>query len=155
MKWKNWPPSLSNLISPPALWRSDCCQHETHGVTTRLSAPRWQLWCCSPPCEECAAPVDYFLSEGTRLLKENFGIKNTYYASPHGLSNVQNKTTCYDMAIITINTLKIKINRDVCQQLDYECFARKEGIPTDHHPDSETYQKRRYHWKLGQTMGKK
>ena len=99
--------------------------------------------------KECAAPVDYFLSEGTRLLKENFGIKNTYYASPHGLSNVQNKTTCYDMAIITINTLKIKINRDVCQQLDYECFARKEGIPTDHHPDSETYQNRRYHWKLG------
>lgn len=59
------------------------------------------------------------------------------------------------MAVITINCLKIKINRDVCQQLDYECFARRDGIPVDYHPDPEFYNKRRYHWKLGQTMGKK
>ena len=49
------------------------------------------------------------MSEGNKLLREDFGLKNTYYASPHGLSNNMNKTTCFDMAIITINLLKNKV----------------------------------------------
>ena len=59
--------------------------------------------------KNCSQPVEYFMSEGNKLLKEDFGLKNTYYASPHGLSNNMNKTTCFDMAIITINLLKNKV----------------------------------------------
>ena len=49
------------------------------------------------------------MSEGNKILKDDFGLKNTYYASPHGLSNSMNKTTCFEMGIITINTLKNKV----------------------------------------------
>lgn len=47
--------------------------------------------------------------EGNKLLKDDFGLKNTYYASPHGLSNNINKTTCFDMAIVTLNSLRDKM----------------------------------------------
>ena len=60
----------------------------------------------------CSSPVDYFLQEGNRLLKEQLGLdKNTYFASPHGLSNNLNKTTCFDMGVITINCFKIELIR--------------------------------------------
>ena len=74
--------------------------------------------------------MDYFLQEGNKLLRDNLGLKNTYYGSPHGLSNNLNKTTCQDMGIITINCLKIKLIKKVFQQLDYKCLSRvDERIP--------------------------
>jgi len=63
--------------------------------------------------KECKAPVEYFMQEGNKILREELGIKNTNYASPHGLSNTMNKTTCYDMAIVTINTMK----NNVCKKI--------------------------------------
>ena len=63
--------------------------------------------------KQCSNPTEYFMNEGNKILRDELGLKNTNYASPHGLSNNMNKTTCYDMAIITINTLK----NDVCQKV--------------------------------------
>ncbi len=62
---------------------------------------------------KCPNPLEYFLSEGNKLLKDDFNLKHTYYASPHGLSNAMNKTTCYDMSIITLNALKDKMYQDI------------------------------------------
>ena len=40
------------------------------------------------------------MAEGNKILREDMGLRNTNYASPHGLSNNMNKTTCFEMAII-------------------------------------------------------
>jgi len=68
------------------------------------------------------------MSEGNKILREDFGLKNTYYASPHGLSNNMNKTTCFEMAIISINMLKNPVSSLINQQLDYRCRSRVDGI---------------------------
>jgi D-alanyl-D-alanine carboxypeptidase len=100
----------------------------------------------------CSSPVEYFLQEGNKMLRDELGLKNTHYASPHGLSNNMNKTTCYDMAIITINTLKSNACRKVAAQLDYRCRSRVKGIPTDESMLGEAYDTRRYHWPIGQVL---
>ena len=71
------------------------------------------------------------MSEGNRLLKADFGLKNTYYASPHGLSCNMNKTTCVDMAIVLINVLKKPLYIDLICALDYRCRSRLDGIPAN------------------------
>lgn len=63
--------------------------------------------------KECKAPAEYFMIEGNKILKEELGLKNTSYASPHGLNNTMNKTTCFDMAVVTINTMKNLICRKI------------------------------------------
>ena len=83
------------------------------------------------PAKKCMAPVDYFMQIGNGILKDQLGLKNTYYASPHGLSNNLNKTTAYDMSIILMNGMKDPLLQKVCTSLDYKCRSRTNGMTTD------------------------
>ena len=93
--------------------------------------------------------MDYFLSEANKILREDLGLKNTYYANPHGLSNNLNKTSCFDMAIVSINMLKNKVNQLINLQLDYKCRSRVDGIKASENMQADIYGTRRYYWPKG------
>jgi len=49
------------------------------------------------------------------------GLKNTYFANVHGLSNTKNLTTAKDMAILTSHCLKNHLLRVIFKKKYYTC----------------------------------
>ena len=49
--------------------------------------------------------IRFFLNE-MNIVAKKIGMKNTYFDSPHGLSNVNNVSTAYDMAVLACHCMK-------------------------------------------------
>lgn len=47
------------------------------------------------------------------------GLKNTHFDSPHGLDNLQNISTAYDMGLLVTKCMEIQIFREIVATRDY------------------------------------
>lgn len=61
------------------------------------------------------------------------GCQNTHFANPHGLTDEQHYTSCYDMALIASDAIKNETFRKITGTVRYNI------PPTNKHPDETTY----------------
>ena len=69
-----------------------------------------------------------FLKEMNRNARR-LGMYDTYYDSPHGLSNERNFSTVYDICLLTHECMKIQVYRQVVGTRVFECKALNEQKP--------------------------
>lgn len=58
----------------------------------------------------------------------------THFDSPHGLQNIENLSTAYDMAKLSALCIKNDYFREIVSTPYYECFGIRRIIPTKPKP---------------------
>ena len=65
-------------------------------------------------------PIKHFLFLMNKTANE-LGMKNTYYANPHGLNNTDSFSTASDQIKLSYHILKSKLIREIVNKTEYEC----------------------------------
>jgi len=68
------------------------------------------------------SPVKEFVKEMNKLAKK-FGLKNTYYANPHGLSEKGNRSTAADLGKLAFLALQIPLIETIVSCKTYSTYA--------------------------------
>ena len=71
--------------------------------------------------------VKYFLKEMNELAQQ-LKLSNTHFDSPHGLMNVTNLSTAYDMGRLASKCMQIPLLRKVCASKYYMCHPKKKCV---------------------------
>ena len=69
----------------------------------------------------------YFLNE-MNVYAQQMDLQQTHFDSPHGLQNIENLSTAYDMAKLSAIVIKNEYFREIVSTQKYECHAVKKVI---------------------------
>jgi len=72
------------------------------------------------PTQKVKNAIKYFLNLMNKTAIE-LGLKNTYYANPHGLINTESYSTAVDQAKLTQHVLKWDLAREIVNKKEYIC----------------------------------
>lgn len=75
-----------------------------------------------PPISKYSDPVTLFIAEMNKNAR-NLGLKDTNYASPHGLQNVANKSTAADVAKLAYKCMQEPLFKQIVQKTKYTCIG--------------------------------
>lgn len=70
--------------------------------------------------------VKEFLNE-MNVISKSLGLKESNWASPHGLSNWNNKTTALEMAKLSFYSLKNPLFREIVKTKSFFCRATRDN----------------------------
>ena len=72
------------------------------------------------------------------------GLSSTYFDSPHGLMNIENVSTAYDMARLSAIAIKNDYFRKIVSTSTYSCTAKHVPLDKDTNSSDGNYSKYSY-----------
>ena len=78
--------------------------------------------CTESPSKQLLHPVNLFI----RTMNENakaIGLKDTHFSNPHGLADDFNRSTAFDVAILSHKCMKLPVFAEIVAKLKHTCYG--------------------------------